>query len=429
VAESRAVTLRNDLSYPSWRFGPLAVVALLCTLLFLVAGCSALQRRPIIRSGPEEESAQKPPQDHPKLRKRVRVAQKILTDEVRKDFHERNERESDRLVCAVLRPPYHMVLLHILGKKPGPEDEMPLDPEKIKSRREGLLEMVTTRLKEEVAPESWDNPNVLIDVRENYFLVFQTLDVVQNIYRYLDKAEKATPLSRTNIRLRVTEAVCDPETAEELRKKYETGVKVQQAASDSNGDNGKNGTFPNGLPVDEQYTVFCVALNGERGRIRHTTPRQYVGDMLPFYSEGQFSIWQERREVKEGSELAFVARTWPERDKVRLHFRYRRLEVIGWNTDYVAGGLIRTPKVDAHETETTLWMPRGRRMLVGGPKRCRRGEDDGSEKMVVYFATVVREEPSDQSAPRQLPPQDFDGPANIAWLQSEEHSEQESLFE
>ena len=155
MAERRAANPRNVFSCLSWRFGLLASAALFCALLFFAPGCSTLDKPRVIQSGPEDESAgEKLPRDHPKLPERIRAAQKILTEDVRHDFHERNERESARLVCAVLRPPYQMVLLHMLGKQAMTDDSrIPLEPEQIKSRRAELLEELTARVRKEVSPE------------------------------------------------------------------------------------------------------------------------------------------------------------------------------------------------------------------------------------------------------------------------------------
>ena len=310
------------------------------------------------------------------------LAEKILTEEVMDDFNRRNEREGGKLVCAILRPPRYLVMLAMLGEEPEePPTDLTIDEKEIQAQCQRLAERIIAAVKRDVAPKSWQNPNMHIEASEAHVLVFQTPEVVAEIRDYFEEAEEGAPDAWLQVNVEARFLECDGPLPEFVAEKLKGAARFA--------------VTPRGAELPVALAGVRFALLEESGfrEFFEATPRDKleilsapnitlfndgVGYMCTSrdwaYTKRNFAYLldgesRSRTAIDTAEdEIGFVCRPRVSNDGTRVWLRCRPSIVTleGWETKQDAGGEVRVPILNTVSAEATFCIPDRRVLLWAG---------------------------------------------------------------
>jgi len=332
------------------------------------------------------------------------LSDRMLTEDVMKDFDQRNAREGGRLVCSILTPPRSLVMLAVLGEKPEqPPRRFTVERQEIDAERQRLAARIIPLIRRDVAPQSWKNANTHIEAKQGRFLVFQTPDIIEQIREYFAKAAERVPEAEQRVRVGVHVLKYDGPLPEGIGEKLQAAPRFTPVPKVASSKEGQLAFASAILDNDELQALLQEARGSNRVHILSLRPITVVNDQVGSSSAGtaerylkrdfEYVLDAERKAkivtgtVESGVKLNCRPIISSDGRHVFLGLRMSFSDLVGWDTPSETEGRVRLPRMHACFIETALGIPNGGTALCSGSV--------SQERSILFLlsAAVVEEEP------------------------------------
>jgi beta-lactamase regulating signal transducer with metallopeptidase domain len=300
-----------------------------------------------------------------------KIADLILTDEVIKDFNERNGRAGGNLVCAIVTPPSDIAIRKLLGQKPpdGLLAQKEADAWRLELKRKAI-----PVIKARIAPDSWQDPNTMIDLRSGHYLVFHTHDVVQHIREFCanetERASKETPQVVLQFHFITTD--------ESLQELVGSSILLRKVGTSGGGEEELLALLEETnleailekVKQDQSSDVMeapkVTVWDGEQASLEVSTNTVYLADMFPYEINSLAKVKPVVGNLETGLAINVRPQVASDRNRVVLPFAVEISSVASVAKKETPHGEVQLPEIEKTVTESNISISEGKTAIIGG---------------------------------------------------------------